>query len=161
MVTLSQNALDWISESVKLEVWVTCAGVQLICTCPENQGQLIHSQPWKERGVWNFVSAICKRCWWKKVRRPVFRGPWFLVKRQRRILSSHLLQESLLKIKREQRKHLKREVGQGLGRQRPRALRCRVFNPAGHWLTVLIDSCRFYNQRLWCACSSYNSAYYN
>lgn len=26
MVTLSQNALDWISESVKLEVWVTCAG---------------------------------------------------------------------------------------------------------------------------------------
>lgn len=45
MVTLSQNALDWISESVKFKVWVTYACVQLVCTCPENQGQLIHSQP--------------------------------------------------------------------------------------------------------------------
>lgn len=56
MVTLSQNALDWISESIKFKVWVIYAYVQLMCTCPENQGQLIHSQPWNEHGAFGTFS---------------------------------------------------------------------------------------------------------
>ena len=35
-----QNALDWISETIKFKEWVICAYVQLICMCPENQGQV-------------------------------------------------------------------------------------------------------------------------
>lgn len=54
-----QNALDWISETIKFKEWVICAYVQLICMCPENQGQLIHSQPWKEFGILGTFSQNC------------------------------------------------------------------------------------------------------
>lgn len=63
LVTLSENALDWISESIKFTVWATYACVQLICTWPENQRQLSHSQPWQELGVlgtfpWNYLQEV-------------------------------------------------------------------------------------------------------
>lgn len=62
-----------------------------------------------------YISAFQKKpsqCQWKGVQRPLFPLALVLGKDTKKNLRSYLLQESLLKLKREQRAYLKREVDQ-------------------------------------------------
>ena len=92
-------------------------------------------------------------------------GLWFLVRMQRRIWAlTHC--KSLLRLGRRQNTSRERWA-------RPReaiALGgwvCQILrqgflhDPGCQWLTVLIDSCRLYNKKLYCAYPSHSSVCYN
>ena len=67
-------------------------------------------------------------------------------------------------LKKEQKEYLKGKVSQAMRVTGVRMMRYGVFRMklsyihlGGHGLTVLIDSCNFYNNMLYCICLSNNS----
>ena len=120
---------------------------------------------------------------WKRVGKPFLLWAWVLGKGTKKNLRSYPLQESVLTIrkersqrvgykwahkKKEQRQHLKKEVGHTTGGTWPWKAGVQSFQgkvisiiQGGIWLTVLIDNCRLYYKMLCHAGLSHNSVCYN
>ena len=62
-------------------------------------------------------------------------------------------------LKKEQKEHLKGEVGQAKRGTGAGMRRCGFFKTGvlWAWITVLIDSCKLHNNRLYWTCLSHNS----